>query len=163
MGKIQSLGGLESNCVTLVYDDAEKKKFRKCPFPQCDLHHVEGLEICDTTGKSITEEAKRREEKAIRRIAADRVKARYEKEYLSGWKKRWLDIVFFLGALGLPMLAYILSLASGLKVGSSVAFSVAVWLAWCYFWGDKVNKYVKQIKAQADETYQRTLKGEKAE
>ena len=44
-----------------------------------------------------------------------------------------------------------------------MAFSVVVCFAWSYFWGNKLTKYVKQIRAQADEIYQRTLKGEEIE
>ena len=160
---IHSIGLNVDGRMVLLYKGGKREEFRKCPFPGCKFYHSEDLEFCPVTNGSIVEEEKRREEKTIRRIAADRVKARYEKEHLSGWKKRWREIVFFLGALGLTALTYTFSLASGLKVGYSMAFSVVVCFAWSYFWGNKLTKYVKQIRAQADEIYQRTLKGEEIE
>lgn len=161
--KIQSLGGLESSCVTVIYADGEKSKLKRCPFSECDRHHVEGLEICDTTGKSIAEEAKRREEKARRQIVADRTKAKYEEEHLSGWKRRWRDVVFFFGVFGFSILAYNVSLASGLNDGYSIICGIATGFAWGWFWANKVNKYVKRMRARAKDIYQRVLNGEEVE
>ncbi|MDO8443393.1 MAG: hypothetical protein Q7S78_00070 [Candidatus Azambacteria bacterium] len=158
--KIQSMG-IRSDRIAIVYENGEQDTLVVCSFPSCSLYHVSDLAICPTIGRSITEEVKRRKEKTERQMRAVRAQANFEKRHLSGWKNKWRDVVFFLGAIGFFVLTYNISLLCGWYAGYSLVFGFLTAFAWCFFWAYKVKKHIKQIKAQAQKIHQCVINGEK--
>ena len=158
--RLQSIG-IDDECVKVTFGDGEKERLGICPFPECGLYHAEELAVCDTTGKSITEEVIHQEEDARREKAAREARTGYRNKHLYGWRNNlWIAVPFLIFIL--PCFCFLVFRKSAVTVNAATFIAGAALLLtmFLFYWEERRQK---QITNRADAIFQRVLKGGEAE
>ncbi len=146
--KIRSIGLNVDGRMVLRYEGGGREEFIKCPFFACKFFHAEGIEICDTTGKSIADEIRRQTENKKRELRAIQAKTEYRK-CRKAFRYQWRGWLGIWGAIVIGALLVLMSdeTTAETAIGISLLWA-AVWIIWQSVINSRIEDKACEIRAE---------------